>query len=297
MNLLQRLFGAQHQRTTPEVGFFIEAMLILIAADGAVEEAELEHFIRQVRAHSALREIPQNTLDAYVRDAFAAIRREGLEARIRAIAAGLPRREERLVAFTLAFGIASTDGRIAHAESNVLEQLQSAFALTDAELIAARAVVERSLPVESVLAEVPEELPDAPPEQLYIETLLLMAAADGVLEPRELERFALQLADNPEFHHITPDTASQHLDRALRNLERDGVESRIQAIAAGLRTPTHRQAAFRLALEMCVADGQIEPHERTLLKLLQQHLQLDEGHIRAQLDRVLGAQEAAHGDA
>jgi len=286
MNLLQRLFGGQSRNNAPEIRLFVEAMLILIAADGVVEESELDGFVRQVHTRPEFQGIKQRDVDAYVQTAFGDIRRDGIDARINEIAAGLPKRDHRVAALGMAITIAVGDGGVAPAESSVLEKLRRAFELSEADFHNILLSVENGESVDSILDT--ESGGRGCPEAHYIETILLMAAADGVLEPRELDRFGLQLAEHAEFQSLTPDQAAHILDLALRRLEREGVESRIEAIANGLPEPDQRMVAFRLALEMCVADGDASAHERTLLRLLQRRFDLSDDQVRAQLDAVLG---------
>src|SRR5690606_9628674 len=97
-----------------------------------------------------------------------------------------------------------------------------------------------------------------------------------------------QLAEHEEFYALTPDRAASFLDLALKRLEKEGVEARVDAIATGLPETRQRRVAFRLALEMCVADGEASSHERTLLKLFQARFALGDDAVKELLDQVLG---------
>ena len=280
--LFERLFGGSGPLQSAQVRLFIETMLIMIAADGVVEESELDLFVRQVRTRPEFDGLPQRALDTHVQAAFADIRRDGVDARIKEIALGLANEQQRLTAFTMATTIAAGDGGIAASESEQLEKMRGVFGITasDAQQVQ-QAVLEGRTPELLAMGARREQ-----PEQLYIEVLLLMAAADGVMEASEMDRFGHQLAERSEFASMTPELASKFLDFALRNLEQEGVEARVQAIADGLSQGPQRLSAFRMALEMSLADGGTDSNERALLKMLQSSFALSDEQVRGVIAQV-----------
>ena len=288
MNLFQRLFGDSTRTDQPEVRLFVESMLIMIAADGVVDEAELDQFVRQVHIRTEFKGVKQKVIDKHVQAAFADIRRDGLDSRIHEIAAGLTTREQRLAALGMAMTIASGDGALVPTESSVLERMRIAFQLPSDIYDKAKAAVALGNSPDAAFLGEEDARTYTSPEALYVETLLLMAAADGVLEPRELDRFGQQLAEHEEFFALNPDRAATYLDLALKRLEKEGVEVRVDAIADGLPEPRQRKIAFKLALEMCVADGEASSHERTLLKLFQSRFELADSTVKELLGAVLG---------
>ena len=88
MTLFKRLFGGGTEDGY-EVRLFLETMLIMIAADGQVEDPEMKQVLALVRTRPELSHIPQRLVDKHMQEAFVAIRREGLEKRVQAIAKGL----------------------------------------------------------------------------------------------------------------------------------------------------------------------------------------------------------------
>ncbi len=280
MTLLKRLFGGQTRGDEPHVRLFLETMLIMIAADGSVDDKEMRRFMAQVRAHPQLSHLSQRMIDKHLQEAFVAIRREGLEQRIVAISKGLRRRDQRLAAVGMAMSIASGDGQMSDEELAVLGMLQGSFELTEDDLAAA-ASAARDGSLDSFMDE------DAPVEQYYIEAMMLMAAADGDIDPAELDKFGQELAHQRHFDHVTPEQAGVYMERSLNVLETEGLEARLTAIAAHLTTDAQRQIAFELVVEMCLADGNADPQERALLKLFQERLGLSDDFVSKTIRYIL----------
>ena len=210
-----------------------------------------------------------------------AIKADGIPRRVEAIAAGLPDREQRMAAVAMAISIGLVDGGLAEAEMTLVKMLGDALSLSDADISslisAAKVGCVRQLIDDS-----------APTNQLYVETMMLMASADGKLDPAELDKFGEQLASQPEFADLTPKQAGIYMERCLDKLAAEGVEARLDALVAGLREEEQRFVAFRLALEMCLADGSASFHERELLKLFQERLGLSEEFVSSQVERLVG---------
>ncbi|MBH24608.1 MAG: hypothetical protein CMH57_09180 [Myxococcales bacterium] len=284
MNFLQQLFRQKLNQSQDTTALFIESMLIMIAADGVVEDAEMEQFMRQLNARSEVEEVGAEALEEHIRTAFDAIKRDGIEERLSHIAGRLTDPEDRLAALSMAAAIAVEDGVVASAESEVVRMMQRAFGLDDGDVETALETA-RQTRLDEVEADA--QGVDSKAEHGFVEVLLLMAAADGILEPRELERFGQQLVERPEFGALGADQVGLIMDQALRDLQRDGLSKRLDVIAEHLTQPEQRLMAFQMALEMCIADGTADPHERTLLKLLQERFKLSDDVVSAEIERVL----------
>ncbi len=280
MTLLKRLFGKSARGDEHEVRLFLEAMLIMIAADGSVEDSEMAQFMAQIRTRPELSQIPRRTIDVHMQEAFAAIRVEGIERRIQAIARGLRHRDQRLAAVGMALAIAVGDGALKPEEATILKMMQAALGLSDEDV---RAAIEAAR-----AGSIGDFVDEGTIEEVYIETMMLMAAADGMIDPAELDRFGHELAHQSVFDLTSPEQASIFMERALSNLTRDGVEVRLEAIGAALEGSAQRETAFRLALEMCLADGNADVSERALLKLLQERLGLSDAFVGQEIQKILG---------
>ena len=182
MTIFKRFFGSQTGGDAPEVALFIETMLLMIAADGQVDDREMMQFMHEVHSRPEFEGIDQIAVDQHIEEAFAALKTDGVSRRVHYIASRLKDREHRIAATTMAVSIGLGDGELGDSEATLLKILADAFALTGDEVTAIVAQA-RALP-QTGSAEV------APTEQLYIETMMLMAAADGEFDPSEVEVFA-----------------------------------------------------------------------------------------------------------
>ena len=280
MTLFKRLFGKAPDNGH-DVRLFLETMLIMIAADGQVEDTEMSHFMAQVGTRPELAQISRRVIDQHMQEAFKAIRREGIEKRIVAIARGLQRRDQRLAAVAMAIAIAMGDGKLEREETAVLDMMQAAFELSDDDISEAIKAARRG-DIDTLLNN------DEGVERSFIETMMLMAAADGVIDPAEIDKFGHELAHQRDFNQISPQQVSSHLSQALEKLAAEGVEARLKSIASSLPREEQRQTAFKLALEMCLADGHADVHERALLKLLQEHFELSDDQVGRAVEKILG---------
>jgi tellurite resistance protein len=285
MTLFKRLFGNNSTGTEPGVGLFIETMLLMIAADGQVDDREMAQFMREVRSRPEFEDIAPEAVNTHVERAFESIKTDGVPARVRHITAALPDREQRIAATTMAVSIAMGDGQLGPAEATLLKMLSDAFSLTGdevANIVAAATLARTEL----------ESARQSPVERLYVETMMLMAAADGDFDPAEVEVFADKFANHPAFKELMPNTACAYIEKSLTILEEEGVESRLDAICNGLTHNDQREIAFRLAVDVCMADGLTEPYETELLKILAERLNLSEELVASCVDGALGRESA-----
>lgn len=281
MTLLTRLFGKKTTGHEPEVRLFVETMLLMIAADGQVEAAEMAQFLHEVRSRPELAELTQTCIDEHVDAAFAAIEADGIPKRIAAIAHGIRDREQRMAATTMAIAIGMDSDGLATAEATLLRMLANAFELDDDDIAAAVRAAQKGK-VEGALAG------HGSVQQYYVEVMMLMAAADGDFDPSELDVFAERLATHPAFDELTPETAGVYMERALQRLAEESVEARLDAIDDALVGQEVRETAFRLAVEMCLADGSADPHERELLKLLRDRFHLTDEFVAEEVKEIVG---------
>jgi uncharacterized tellurite resistance protein B-like protein len=281
MTLLTRLFGSKTTGHEPGVRLFVETMLLMIAADGQVDDAEMAQFMREVQQRPELAGLTQEMIDEHVDASFQSIKDEGIPKRVKAIADGLRDREQRIAAATMAVSIGLDEDGLATAEATLLRMLSEAFELS-AEDVAGIIEAGRRGRVESILAG------HASVQQYYVEVMMLMAAADGDFDPSELDVFADRLATHPAFEDLQPDTAGVYMERALSLLAEEGVEARLDAIDGAMTHPEQRETAFRLAVQMCLADGVADDHEKELLKLMRERFHLTDDFVAEELKATLG---------
>jgi tellurite resistance protein len=139
---------------------------------------------------------------------------------------------------------------------------------------------------------------EVPPEVLLrfdalCEAMFLMAKADGTLDPAEadtLKGALRELSDNTvRTHHI-----QKMLESAEERLAKDGLDTRIQAVAKQLREDDgSAEAAFVLAAAVAFADEAIADEENEMLNKFAEALGLDADQAESLLDEMLGSADDA----
>ncbi len=280
MTFLKRWFGRQSGPTRLELRLVLETMVLMMAADGVIEDGEMVQFMAQVRGHPQLRQMSHLEVEQHLQDATKAIKKEGPSVRLRAIARGLPDKPQRMAALTMALAVALGDKKMGRAEEQVLQMMRKNFSLSQED-------------VDEALKEAAHSHISSTKgitlEQAYMEVMLLMAAADGHLDAEEMEHFGHQLAHHQEFEQITPEQVGIFLEISLEKLENQNIEERIQELSAQLTDIAQKRTAFRLAVEICMSDGSADPRERALLHLLQESLGLTNEEVEQALQQTVGA--------
>ena len=118
------------------------------------------------------------------------------------------------------------------------------------------------------------------------EAMYLMMSADGEVsgEEREVLRGALRNLSNSALRTADIETL---LALAVRNVEAEGAEARLKAVAADLAEDRGRaEVAFVLAAAIAFADNAIADNENETLSSLAEALGIDEDRAEALLDQV-----------
>ena len=134
MGILDRLMGKRGDQETSEVRGYVEAMIMMIAADGVIEEDEIQDFLRNVYTRPKLSKVPQNEMVSMIKRSLAALEREGIDPRVKAIAQMLPTVEQKMEAFRMCLSICASDGDVAPEELEVLKKMQAEFDLSESQV-------------------------------------------------------------------------------------------------------------------------------------------------------------------
>lgn len=106
-------------------------------------------------------------------------------------------------------------------------------------------------------------------------TMVLVAAAEGVMTDAELEAIGRQVRYLPIFRDFQHDRLTAVGSDCAELLKReDGLDLATEMIAEALPQRL-RETAYALACEIAAADGALAREELRLLKLLRQRLNLD----------------------
>jgi len=108
-----------------------------------------------------------------------------------------------------------------------------------------------------------------PLERLLAETMVLVAAADGVMHEKEIVSMLESFAGDPTFQGTSSELAEKFLMDAVQSLAEAGLDKRLKVLARGLSARSHRRKAYELAVREAHANGPPGPPEQRVLDLLQ----------------------------
>lgn len=129
--VFKKLMGHEED---PEDRAYIETMLMISMADGEIEDSEIDDLAVSVYSHPKMKRLGNRTVIRILNAAARDIERQGFEARAQAVAKALPDIGKRIDAIGMAISVSASDGDIEPEEVHVLEILQRAFNLTDAQV-------------------------------------------------------------------------------------------------------------------------------------------------------------------
>jgi len=240
----------------------IDAMILAASANGGMREAEMQALIHRVIERPEFDGTNAKDLNGLVE---ASARRlshaRGLEDILSSLRERLPDHRNRLLAFGLAASVALADRKATRTELGLLKGVQASLGITDEEVSRVFEVVETGQSLADALGE--------PLERLYAETMVLVSAADGVMEEAELSAILENMAGDPVFHDVSLEAARHYLTDALQSLNAEGLPARLTALAQGLSTRAQRLNAFRLATHIAFVDRDPSAAELKVLDLLQ----------------------------
>jgi tellurite resistance protein len=250
----------------------IDAMILAGSADGTMSPKEMESLIQRVIERPEFEGTDAAELQRLVeRSARRLSGSRGLEEIFSSLRARLPDHRNRLLAFGLATAVALADRKATRAELGLLKGVQSALGISEDEVTRVFEVVESGASLAEALGE--------PLERLYAETMVLVGAADGVVNARELKVMLENMAGDPVFADVSLELAERYLTDAVQALALEGLPTRLTVLAHGLSTHAQREKAFRLAVRIAYADGVPSVPEQKLLDLLQATLGLADDEV------------------
>jgi tellurite resistance protein len=126
-----KLFGRQ---TEKDIQAYVDTMVILAMADGELEENEVQDLWGSIALTPRLKGISDRQIIAVCNEAYKLLMREGVDARLRAIANALPEKSQRIDAMTMAISMSASDGTIEPEEMAILRKMQDAFGLSDDDI-------------------------------------------------------------------------------------------------------------------------------------------------------------------
>ena len=118
----------------PAERLFAEVMVYVAAADGEVNQAELEQMLETMAGDAAFKNVSLRGAETHLKAAMQTLATEGIANRLTVLARGLATHAQRLKAFQLAFRVAWASKKPSKQALHVLELLQATFGLADDEV-------------------------------------------------------------------------------------------------------------------------------------------------------------------
>jgi tellurite resistance protein len=123
----------------------------------------------------------------------------------------------------------------------------------------------------------PERALPADKSAALVETMVMAACIDGVLVDGEATALRSLILSTPGFEGLDGEGLSSMVDSVARRIAAEGIEARVDAIAAALgEDPSLREDAFLLATAFVHFDGEVGDEEQSLLELLQRALDISD---------------------
>jgi tellurite resistance protein len=134
--LAQSKFAGLRPQTPPisDREAFIEALMLVSAADEEVSGEEMETLAGVIGQLEAFSNLEEETIAELISQALKRVMTEGAEARAKAIAVALRNDEARRLTFRWACAMALADGDVPESEQSALKVLQKAFDLSDKDV-------------------------------------------------------------------------------------------------------------------------------------------------------------------
>ncbi len=123
------------------------------------------------------------------------------------------------------------------------------------------------------------------PRRFVVEAMLAAVEADGEVMAEEMEVLQKNLEEHEIFSDMSAAASSRLIDMAADAIrEAGGGDKRLDAIAAGLPSRSHRLTAYAMACQVCVSDAELPEAEIRYLERLQRALQIDDGEAEEIFD-------------
>jgi len=264
----------------PERRLLIEAMLLMVAADGRIHDDEILQLGEAISQHAIFAEDDIDSVIDVLRDVFKRLAADGFDARLQALSDGLDSYRSRLLAFALATRISFADGDLDQAELDLLRTFQAVFGLREIHVQkVVEAVSVGSLDtLDALVDELWQRERDSTlaNEEALIEVMLIMAAADGEEQGEEATQLALTIANNERFQSLSENDIAVAVRGALDRIQSDGMSSRLAELKKVLVSMEDRVVAVRFAYQILAADGVLAPSERECLRQMQLAFELED---------------------
>jgi uncharacterized tellurite resistance protein B-like protein len=266
MSFLRKMFSGRVSAEDPR-RFLVESMLGAMEADGDVTEEEMATFEGSLANHPLFQGLSGEELGRLTEIAADAIRvAGGGRARLPAIAAGLPSRNQRLAAYAMAAEVCVADRELAESEIDFLDGMQTAFALEETE---AKEMFEAARKHSGLLTleEKSEKVRYLMPA--FVKCMALMAAADGEIHHEERLGMRAVLGNIPDMAVLTGAELDEAIEVALERIAGKDNKSELAEVAKEITQTSDRYWVAVYVMIIAHADGKHDWREIEFLKNLE----------------------------
>ncbi|HEX5061243.1 MAG TPA: TerB family tellurite resistance protein, partial [Kofleriaceae bacterium] len=252
MSFLRKMFSGKVSAEDPR-RFLVESMLGAMEADGDVTEEEMATFEGSLANHPLFEGLSGEELGRLTEIAADAIRvAGGGKARLPAIAAGLPSRNQRLAAYAMAAEVCVADRELAESEIDFLDGMQSEFALEESE---AKEVFEAARKHSGLLTleEKSEKVRFLMPA--FVKCMALMAAADGEIHHEERLGMRAVLRNIPDMSVLTTAELDEAIEVALERISGKDNKAELALVAKEIAQASDRYWVTVYVMIIALADG------------------------------------------
>ncbi|HEY5928645.1 MAG TPA: TerB family tellurite resistance protein [Kofleriaceae bacterium] len=265
MSFLRKMFSGKVSAEDPR-RFLVEAMLGAMEADGDVTEEEMATFEGSLANHPLFEGLSGEELGRMTEVAADAIRvAGGGKARLAAIAAGLPSRNQRLAAYAMAAEVCVSDRELAESEIDFLDGMQKELALDESE---AKEVFEAARQHSGLLTldEKSEKVRLLMPA--FVKCMALMAAADGEVHHEERLGMRAVLRNIPDMSVLTGAELDEAIDVALDRVAGKDSREELTEIAKEISLSSDRYWVTVYVMIIALADGKHDWREVQFLETM-----------------------------
>ncbi|MDX9723872.1 MAG: TerB family tellurite resistance protein [Myxococcota bacterium] len=260
----------------------VEVMALMVLASGELSDQHVEQILACTLEHRAFAGMSDERLRTLFSRSLQRVQEIGLTKMFAEIRTALQDYADRLLAFAMATRICFADDILMDDELALLRTFQIEFGLRDAHVAQIVDAMQRQENMDELIGVLLEQVQRQrlSREEALIEVMLLMAAADGEVQPEEATQLAMTIASQEDFR----DFGERQIDDAVRNaltrIQSDGIANRLSVLSRVLTDAPTRLKAMTYAYSILLADGILASPEGRCLRQMAKAFELDEQAMR-----------------
>lgn len=130
-------------------------------------------------------------------------------------------------------------------------------------------------------------LGEDPERRGLIETMLILALADGELEEDEISDIIANSLRHPKMKGMNDREFDRLIRRSLTAIDKQGLDKRIESVCALLPSKQSRLDALDLAISVAMSDGELEAPEERVMERMAHLMGLTQAEVQSIVQRYL----------